>query len=156
MIVRNCTVNDVESVRKFVDECKPLELHTPFTYWMLFNYFSNLCLLTLEDEKIVGFISGIKSSSHEQVVYLWQIGVSKRHRGKKYSSTLLDNFFKSALDLNCNKIQVSIGPNNLASYQAFQKYSKKCSYNICEIGKVSYHDKISNTTEYELLYEIDI
>ena len=45
MIIRKCTVEDVDILRRFVDECKPLELHTPFTYWTLFNYFSNLCFL---------------------------------------------------------------------------------------------------------------
>ena len=77
MIIRNCTVEDVDRVRRFVDACKPLELHTSFTYWAIFNYFSNLCFLMIEDEKLIGFISGIRSSLDKDAVYLWQIGVSK-------------------------------------------------------------------------------
>lgn len=156
MIVRNCNASDVERIRKFIDECKPLELHTSFTYWMLFYYFPNLCFLMLENEKILGFISGIRSSADEKVVYLWQIGVSKDYQGKKYSSILIDNFLKAALDLKCNKIQVSIDPKNLSSYQTFLKYSNNCGYKFSKIGKVSYHDKLSNEKDHELLYQIDL
>ena len=37
-------------------------------------------------KRLIGFISGIKSSLDKDVVYLWQIGVSKDQRGKNYAS----------------------------------------------------------------------
>ncbi|HOM95848.1 MAG: GNAT family N-acetyltransferase [Candidatus Methanofastidiosa archaeon] len=154
MITRNCTIKDVDRIRKFVNECKPLELHTPFTYWTLFNYFSNLCFLIEEDEKTIGFISGIKSSIDKDVVYLWQIGVSEHHRGKNYASLLIDYFVESVALLNCSKIHVSISPKNMSSYNAFFKYAKGKSYSFTEIGEVKYHDQVSNKDEYEILYQI--
>ena len=156
MIIRNCTVEDVEGVRKFVDVCKPLELHTPFTYWTLFNYFSNLCFLMIEGEELIGFISGIRSSLDKDVVYLWQIGVSKEQRGKNYALLLIGHFIKAVIGLDCNKIQVSISPENQASYNTFVKYAKEHSYTFAKIGEVKYNDQLSDKKEYEILYELQI
>lgn len=156
MIIRKCTVEDVDSLRRFVDRCKPLELHTPFTYWTLFNYFSNICFLMIEKDELIGFISGIKGSLDKEVVYLWQIGVSKSHRGKNYASVLIDNFIKAVIELDCNKIQVSISPDNEASYNTFLKYAKEHSYNFAKIGEVKYNDQLSDKKEYEILYQIEI
>ena len=156
MIIRKCTVEDVDILRRFVDECKPLELHTPFTYWILFNYFSNLCFLMVEEGKIIGFISGVRSSLDKEVAYLWQIGVSKSHRGKNYASLLIDQFIKSVIDLDCNKIQVSISPENQSSYNTFVKYAKENSYSFVKIGEVKYHDQLSDKKEFEIVYQIEI
>lgn len=156
MIIRKCTVKDVDSVRRFVDKCKPLELHTPFTYWTLFNYFSNLCFLMEEEERILGFISGVRSSLDKDIVYLWQVGVSKEYRGKNYASLLIDHFVKAVIDIDCNKIQVSISPENESSYNAFAKYTKEHSYTFSKIGEVRYNDQLSDKKEYEILYELQI
>ncbi|HOI76464.1 MAG TPA: GNAT family N-acetyltransferase [Methanofastidiosum sp.] len=156
MIIRNCTVEDVDRVRRFVDACKPLELHTSFTYWAIFNYFSNLCFLMIEDEKLIGFISGIRSSLDKDAVYLWQIGVSKEYRGKKYASRLIDHLIKGAIFLDCNRIQVSISPENESSYNTFLKYTKEHSYNFTKIGEVKYHDTLTGKNEYEIIYQIEI
>ncbi|KYC53386.1 MAG: Acetyltransferase (GNAT) family protein [Candidatus Methanofastidiosum methylothiophilum] len=156
MIIRKCTVEDIDSLRIFVNECKPLELHTPFTYWTLFNYFSNLCFLILDEEKVIGFISGIRSSVDKDTVYLWQIGVSKEYRGKKYASLLIDHFIKAVSDLDCNKIQVSISPENESSYNAFAKYTKENSFSFFKIGEVKYQDQLSGKDEFEILYQIEI
>ena len=156
MIIRNCTVEDVDRVRRFVDLCKPLELHTPFTYWTIFNYFSNLCFLMMEDGELIGFISGIRSSLDKDVVYLWQIGISKYYRGKNYASLLIDHLIKGAIFLDCNKIQVSISPENQSSYNTFLKYAKEHSYTFAKIGEVKYNDQLSDKKEYEILYQIEI
>ncbi|MCC7572272.1 MAG: GNAT family N-acetyltransferase [Candidatus Methanofastidiosum sp.] len=156
MIIRNCTVEDVDRIRKFVDRCKPLELHTPFTYWTLFNYFSNLCFLMIEEDELIGFISGIKGLLDKEVVYLWQIGISKDHRGKNYASVLIDNFIKAVIELDCNKIQVSISPDNEVSYKAFLKYVKEHSYSLSKIDEVKYYDTLSDKKEFEMIYQIEI
>ncbi len=156
MIIRNCTVDDVSRVRLFVDQCKPLDLHTTVTYWTLFNYFSNLCFLMLEEEKVIGFVSGVKSSLDKEVVYLWQVGVAKNYRGNNYASLLLDHFFKASKNLDCSKIQVSIAPENEPSYNAFFKYSKEHSYNISQVGELKYEDELTGKKEFEILYQIEI
>ena len=156
MIIRNCTVGDVDRVRRFVDTCKPLDLHTPFTYWALFNYSSNLCFIIEENEDVIGFVSGIRSSVEKDIVYLWQIGVSKDQRGKNYSSVLIENFIGSVSSLNCNKIQVSIDLNNEASYNTFLKYTKEHSYNFKKVGEVKYRDTLTDKNEYEIMYQIEM
>ncbi len=156
MIIRQCSVEDVDKIRIFVNECKPLELHTPFTYWILFNYFSSLCFLMIEEGNIIGFISGIKSSKDINLVYLWQIGVSKDHRGKNYASVLIDHFVNSAKSLECNRIQVSISPLNEVSYNAFLKYSKEKNYLFLKTGEIKYHDQLTDKNEFEILYELQI
>jgi len=156
MIIRNCSEEDVDKIRIFVSECKPLDLHTSITYWTLFKYFPNLCYVMLENDKVIGFVSGLRSSLEKDVVYLWQIGINKEHRGKSYASTLIEYFIKSAINLNCNKIQFTIAPENESSYNAFLKYSKEHSYPISKMGEAKYYDSLTDNNYFEIMYQITV
>ena len=156
MIIRKLRESDIEDLRKFVNDNKPLELHTPFTYWVLSKYFKNTCLVMEDNEMIIGFATGFKSNSEEDTFYIWQIGISDENRGKNYASLLLDNMFKIAKELDCKRIQFSVAPDNNSSYKAFHKFASKNSLSLKDIGDVKYEDYLTDKKEFENLYEIEI
>lgn len=71
MNIRNCNVNDIDGVRQFLSRNKPLGTHSPATYWVLFTYFNNSYFVAEENNKIIGFTGGLKSTSQHGVFHLW-------------------------------------------------------------------------------------
>lgn len=125
MKIRSMEPKDIAEVRKLIDFCKPLDLHTPFTYWILSEYFNNTCLVLEDEDAIVGYTGGMKSSSMDGVFYLWQIGLMPDYRGKGYFSMLLDKIIEEVKALGCNFLEFSVLSDNYQSINAFSNYTKK-------------------------------
>jgi L-2,4-diaminobutyric acid acetyltransferase len=105
MQIRTCTPGDIQQVRHFVGQCKPLGVHTGYTYWVLFHNFSETCFVIEEEGKIVGYVSGMKSGTLPDVFFVWQIGVAEEMRGKGYSYLLLEEILEAAKKMRCTKLQ---------------------------------------------------
>ncbi|MCI5194556.1 MAG: GNAT family N-acetyltransferase [Candidatus Electrothrix sp. AU1_5] len=110
MNLRNITEKDNSRIRELIYICKPLGLHTSFTYWVLTKYFPNLCFLMESDKKLIGFISALRSTIDDKVLFIWQIAVSPEYRGKRYASILIKTVVDSGTNIGCNRFQLSISP----------------------------------------------
>ncbi|SRR5258708_11608668 len=156
MLVRNCNEKDVDNIRQFVNLCKPLTLHTPYTYWVLFTNFSESCLLIEENNLIVGYISGIKSASLKNTFFIWQIGVRKEFRGKGYAQILIKTIIEVAKKQGCSKIQFTIEPENSISLNTFKNFAVKKNIAMKKLTTLEYHDSLSKENGLEVIYEFII
>ena len=125
IVIRNLKEDDIEKVVKFVKNCKPLTEHTYYTYWVLSKYFSDLCFLCEDKyQEILGLITGILPVNKKNKAFIWQIGVRKDYRRKGIALSLIDRFVNKCNSLNIYTIDFTIEPDNLASYNLFNKYAK--------------------------------
>lgn len=156
MKIRSLESRDIGAVRELIDYCKPLDLHTPFTYWILSEYFNNTCLVLEDEDVIVGYTGGMKSSSMKGVFYLWQIGLMPDYRGKGYFSILLDKIIEEVKSLNCNFLEFSVLSDNYQSINAFSNYAKKKGLPIVKRGSLSFYDKLTDEECKEDIYRISL
>lgn len=156
MTIRNCNVNDIERVRRFISQNKPIVAHRPPIYWVLFTYFNNSYFLAEENNKVIGFAGGLKSTSQEGVFHLWQIAVDKDYRGKGYAKKLLNSVVKEAINMKCSKLQISILPENTASIHLFNDFAEKYGKKMIQLSLIDYYDSLDDFKENEILYEIDL
>ncbi len=156
MEIRTCKEDDIAKVRHFVSLCKPLGVHTGYTYWMLFRFFGESCFLMEENGKFIGYVSGMKSNTFPHVFFLWQIGVAQERRGKSYAYHLLEKVVEAAKGLGCTAIQFTIEPDNEASLGAFSGFAQKHNLKIHAQGKIHYPHSVKETIEEETIYQIDI
>jgi len=155
IIIKNITVNDVPYIRECVSLCKPLDLHTPFTYWVIAEYFNKCSFVINIDNNIIGFITSIKTFNNS--IFIWQIGIINEYRNKGLSKILINKVFESAKKENIKKIQVSIDEKNSNSYNAFLKYAYENGYNMKRVSKLSISDFLQeNFLEEEIIYEFDL
>jgi diaminobutyrate acetyltransferase len=119
--IRNATENDFLDVYNFVSNCKPLEKYYEHFYKIMLRYFSNSCFIAEFKDEIIGFVMGFKSQTDENTFFLWQIGVNPSHRGKKVAENLLKKLENTAETQGCNKMEVTVDPENIASQKLFEK-----------------------------------
>ena len=156
VIVRNCTVKDIDKIRQFVNLCKPLTLHTPYTYYVLFTHFSDSCLVIEENNSIRGYISGIKSVSLKDTFFIWQIGVEKESRGKGCAYILIEKIMQIARKQGCTKVQFTIEPDNDKSFNTFNNFAKKNNISMKKLSSLKFHDSLSQENGLEIVYEFTI
>lgn len=156
MKIRAMEARDISDIRELIDICKPLDLHTPFTYWILSEYFSNTCLVLEDHNDIVGYAGGVKSSSMEGVFYLWQIGLLPEYRGKGCFAMLLDSIIYEVRSLSCHALEFSVLSDNYQSINAFSKYAKIKGLPIEKRGSLDFYDKLSDEECKEDIYRISL
>ncbi|WP_342304415.1 GNAT family N-acetyltransferase [Methanolobus sp. ZRKC5] len=154
MNIRKIREEDVTKIEKFISLCKPLDQHSTFTYWVLARYFDNTCFVVEENNEIVGYVSGVKSSSKPDVFYIWQIGISPEHRKKRLSSQLIKTVVEAAVSLGSRSIQVSIDPENNSSFGAFLRFAGDSGLQINKIDELELFDQANKKDIHEYIYEM--
>ncbi|MFA7572199.1 MAG: GNAT family N-acetyltransferase [Lutispora sp.] len=154
MRIRPMKTSDIGTIRELIDICKPLDLHTPFTYWILSEYFNNTCLILEDEGAIVGYTGGLKSSSKEGVFYLWQIGLLPDYRGQGYFGLLLNRVIEEAKKTGCHYLEFSVLSDNYQSINAFSNYAKKKGLPMEKRGSLNFYDKFADEECKEDIYQI--
>lgn len=142
------------SLRWLADKCSTLDVHTPFTYWVMTRYFSNSTFIAKRNDKYAGYIMSIYN---EKEFFVWQIGILEEFRGQGLAYELIDQVVEVALDKGYSKIVLTIADENKESYYTFVNYSKHRGYSINKKEYIEVKD-ISNPEfmEREAMYEIHI
>lgn len=156
MNIRKIKEEDVAEIERFISLCKPLDQHSTFTYWVLARYFDNTCFVVEENNDIVGYVSGVKSSSKPDVFYIWQIGISPEHRKKGLSSQLIRTVVEAAVSLGSKSIHVSIDPENSSSHSAFLRFAEISGLQMNKIDELELFDQTNKKKISEYIYEIRI
>ena len=152
--LRNVTESDAPVLRALAQRCKPLDVHTPYTYWVLCKFFSGGSFLMLgENNAPVGYITSIET---ENTIFVWQIGILREYRGKGYSQALVQAVSEYAVSREKN-MSVSVADDNQASYHAFDRFCRRHSYSLRKSGKLSLTDLNDKAfSEKESIYDIII
>lgn len=147
--IRNVTTKDSELLRNICKQCPPLNVHTPYTYWVMCKYYSDSCFILLDDNKPIGYIISIETDT---CLFFWQIAVLEEYRGKGYSQLLIDKIMIYAISIY-KDIEVTIDPNNIASNSAFSKYCIEHDWSFEKIDECKFtSDDNSLFFEYEIVY----
>lgn len=150
--IRSVTGADASVLHLLATQCPPLDVHTPYTYWVLTHMFSDGCFVAEVDGDSVGFVTTVRKGT---VAFLWQIGVRETHRGTGLSTRLIAQVVSWARTHNITTIQLSIDPGNEASTMAFRSFCSAHGLVMRQIGKLDLTVEADPTfAEHEDIFEI--
>ena len=153
LTIRPVVESDVSLLLSLANECPPLDIHTPYTYWVLCHLFKAGCFIALENERPIGFITSVVEGKRS---LLWQVGVIESHRGQGVAQHLINSVVIYAKRLHLLAVEVSIDPNNINSKSTFLSYTKMHNLSFDQIGTVELKDDASKFYEFENLYMIGL
>lgn len=151
IIIKNAEEKDSALINHLARKCPPLDVHTPYTYWVLCQFFNKSCFIMYDESTPIGYITALDT---EQGTFIWQIGILESYQGKGYASLLIEKVHNHAESRNCNML-VTIDRANTKSYNAFKSYCQKNSLRFEETGSLSLTDLDAPLfNENEIIYEI--
>ena len=151
--IRNVQESDSSTLRKLAHDCSPLDLHTPYTYWVITKLFSDTSFIMECENSDIGFITALYNGA---MFFIWQIGILPKYQKKNLSHLLIGKVLDIAQEKGV-PIYLSIADSNADSYNAFNNYCKLKNYSFNKIGNVELNDKIDlNFYEEEELYKIGV
>ena len=147
MNIENLKENQYEQIKKMVEACSPLDVHTLYTYWVLARYFTDTSFVLYDNDEAIGFIIAI---TKDNVGFIWQIGVLPQYRKQDLSYLLIDKTIQAFKNKGINDIELTIDTNNQISFAAFNSYCKKQNL------KLFRKEPVENQYKNEIIYKITI
>lgn len=123
--IREAKEEEFLKVYELVSESPPLEKYFQHFYRIILRYFSSTCLVAEKQGKFIGWQMGFISQNHPETYFLWQIGVHPEIQGKGLGGLILDVTEKTAEEKGCQRIELTIDPENTASEKLFLKNGYK-------------------------------
>lgn len=127
---RRPELDDATAVHGLVDECKPLDLNSPYSYMLLCTHFQETCVLAEDEDGIAGFVSAYKKPDDDATLFVWQVAVSSRMRGCGLAKRLLNELLSRPACRDAKWLETTITPSNRASWGLFESFADRRSASI--------------------------
>jgi diaminobutyrate acetyltransferase len=150
-VIRQMNYNDLSSVYELAHNTERLDIHTPYTYWVMLNSSPKLMLVAERDDAIVGFVGGLGAFGDGESAFVWQIGVHPRWQGSGIGSCLLRRFVDEALSLGFRSLVFTIGEDNKGSFRLFAKFAHSIGSNLKKVDETG---SIRGLMKNENIYHI--
>lgn len=124
-ILRRPTVEDGPAIRALADRAGALDVNTPYAYLLLSWHFAGTAVLAELDGEVVGFVVGYRPPTDPDAVFVWQVAVDERQRGRGLGQALLDAFVATAGGHDARWLEATVTPGNAASWRLFRGFADR-------------------------------
>ncbi|MFB9135472.1 diaminobutyrate acetyltransferase [Vibrio olivae] len=155
-VFRTPNIKDGDAVHRLIAECPPLDVNSAYCNFLQSQHFNQTCVIAECNDEIAGFISGYRKPDHPNELFIWQVAVSPRHRGKGLAFHMLQEILMRDGLGDIRVVETTITDDNKGSWSLFKKLDKangnqgEVSTFLCE----EQHFKGKHDTEY--LYHIPL
>lgn len=147
---------DGDDIYSLIAACPPLDVNSSYCNFLQSTHFSRTCVIARCDGEIAGFISGYRKPDEQGTLFIWQVAVSPRFRGKGLAFNMLHELLSRGELSDISTIETTITQDNQASWALFKKLDS-CNGNGGEVSTFldeQTHFKGKHDTEF--LYRIPL
>lgn len=154
---RTPKTNDGKYLWKIAKASKTLDLNSAYHYLIMCRHFGKTCIIAEQEGEVVGFVTAYIPPDLPDTIFVWQVAVDEKHRGKGLGVQMLVSLYKNLKLLNIKHLEATINPSNQASIKlftavarelkAFFKFEKEF-FSATHFGE--------NVHEPEILFHIDL
>lgn len=123
---------DGHAIHGLVADCPPLDLNSMYTYLLLCEHFTDTCVVAQYDGKPEGFVSAYIPPAKPDVLFVWQVAVHARNRGRGLGRQMLDSLLNRAHLKGIRYIETTVAPDNPASRRMFDGLARSLNTSIQE------------------------
>ncbi|MCA9562063.1 MAG: diaminobutyrate acetyltransferase, partial [Myxococcales bacterium] len=140
------TVNPINSIQfvepgpehgakafELVKSINGLETNTCYAYLLLCSHFRATSVVAIADGEVVGFVGGYRPPDSPDALFVWQVGVAAKARGKGLGSAMIDSILLRPHNLDIATVQATVTPDNDASITLFTRLAQRWSAS-CEVA----------------------
>lgn len=114
---------DGARLHKLVRECKPLDENSTYCNLLQCTHFADTCVAAEIDGDLVGFISAYIPPKQQNVLFVWQVAVHEKARGKGLAKRMLAELLDRPECTDVQYIETTITPDNDASWGMFGSFA---------------------------------
>jgi len=123
---------DASSIHGLIEHCPPLDLNSIYTYLLLSEHFSETCVLAEGPQGPDGFVSAYIPPTKPDVLFVWQVAVHERVRGRSLGSRMLSELLARPHLAHIRYLETTVGPDNAASRGMFSALARNLQAEVSE------------------------
>lgn len=121
---RRPTHRDGAAMWRLVKDSGALDENSAYAYLMMGEWFTGTCVLAEEHlhggaRRLAGFVMGFVPPTQPDTIFVWQVGVDHRQRGRGLGKLLIKQFVEWAPP-GVNFLEATVTPSNAASEALFK------------------------------------
>lgn len=126
VVLRKPGAEDGYPVHKLISEIPELDSNSSYCNLLQCSHFSETSVLAEQDAEIFGFISGYRKPETPSTLFIWQVAVASKARGKGLASKMLQVLFNREATHPISYIETTITAENSASWALFKRLAEDC------------------------------
>lgn len=130
---------DAFAIHSLIKQCPPLDLNSIYTYLLLSEHFSQSCVVVEGDQGLDGYISAYIPPAKPEVLFIWQVAVHERARGRSLGRRMLLELLGRPHLAHIQFIETTVGPDNAASRRMFSGLAQKLRAEVSESALFDSH-----------------
>lgn len=119
MRLRQPTLADGAALHDLVDRCPPLDHNSRYCNLLQVSHFRDTAIVAEHEGDLCGFVSGYRIPEREDVLFVWQVGVSPEGRGQGLAPRMLLELIGRVNGVRY--LETTVTPDNEASAAVFEK-----------------------------------
>lgn len=121
---RRATLDDGPMLWRLARDTGGLDLNSPYSYALMGWMFGESCRIAEDESGPLGFVVGLRPPERPEAVFVWQVGVLPRARGRGVALGLLDSLVDDANDVP-TQMEATVTPGNDASRALFSAFARR-------------------------------
>jgi len=109
-------------IRQLAADSNVLDVNSTYAYLLLSSHFAATSAVAEIGDALAGFVCAYRVPSDPQVLFVWQIGVDTRFRGRGIAHALLDSVTSRG---GVQFLEASVTPSNRASRRLFEGFAER-------------------------------
>jgi L-2,4-diaminobutyric acid acetyltransferase len=134
----------------------PLDLNSIYSYHLIAKHHANTSIVAEFQGDIVGFISAYTLPDKPDTLFIWQVAVDAKMRGKGIAGMMLSGLLSRPAMDSVRYLETTVNPSNKASRGLFERFSKERGYPIEEETFLTEEDFGAGEHESEIMLRIDL
>lgn len=123
--IRKPSIEDGTKIWDLVQECQPLEPNTSYAYVLFCHHFADTCVVAECEGEIIGFVMAYRPPPSPTSVFVWQIAVHPKMRGRGVAIDLLNELTVRDDCKDVEVIEATVSPSNEGSQALFRAFARK-------------------------------
>lgn len=124
------TGEDGAAVWALVRACKPLDENSMYCNLIQCDHFAETCILAEMDGEAVGWISAYILPNDPETLFVWQVAVSDRARGRGLGRRMLFELLERDACEGVMRLKTTITRDNGASWGLFRGFARRLGARI--------------------------
>ena len=115
---------DGAGIWTLIAACRPLDENSMYCNLIQCDHFRDTCVVAELDGEIVGWVSAYLMPDDPETMFVWQVAVSEKARGRGLGARMLDHIIARDTCGEVTRIQTTITIDNDASWALFGRFGK--------------------------------
>src|SRR5690625_4250485 len=139
---------------RIVEESKVLDVNSSYSDLMWGKYFSKSSIVAELDHELIGFVTGFLQPNSPTTLFVWQVAVDPKHRGKTLATRLIETLLDEQKSNDVCYLEERVTPNDIPSSKLFKGIAKKLKTE-CNISECFSEEQFpASSREPEMTYRI--